>query len=236
MPAPIARVFKNRTAAKAAETDLQTRGFAADAIHVVTKPARKPAAAGTPSDPVLASILKTGVPPAHAATYAECVYEGKALVVVHPPFGHAASAVSALQHHNPIEVAMPETESTPTPQKTGIDWTSATPLSSWLGWKVLLDSPTPLSDWMNKPTLKPEPASSPTLESIRKQSADPTPLSSKFGWPLLSNEASPLSKKFGWNLLSGSPTPLSDKFGWKLTSDDPHPLSSKFGWPLLSKK
>ncbi len=236
MPAPIASVFKTRTAAKAAAADLQTRGFADDAIHLVTKPTRKPPSAVTPSDPVLTSILKAGVLPAHAATYAECVYEGKALVVVHPPFGLAASAVSALQHHKPIEVHMPEAESTSIPQKTGIDWTSATPLSSWLGWKVLLNSPTPLSDWMNKPTLKPDPASSPTLDSIRKQSSDPTPLSSKLGWPVLSSDASPLSKKFGWNLLSDKATPLSDKFGWKVTSDDPHPLSSRFGWPLLSKK
>ena len=236
MTAPIISVFKNRTIARAAAKDLLARGFATGSVEVIAKPSRKSAIAISLADPVVQAIIAAGVHMNPAQDYAERVYQGESLVVVRPPFGIAVSAADVLQQRNPIEVTVPQVESTHTPRTSGIDWTSPTPLSSWLGWRVLLDNPAPLSTWLNKATLKPEPASSPTLDSIRRQSAEPTPLSSKFGWRLLSDNPSPLSSKFGWDLLKNSPTPLSDKFGWKVTSDDPTPLSSRFGWPLLSKK
>jgi hypothetical protein len=258
MPQTIARIYANQEAATAAVQELRERGFNADAIHAVAQPEAAETTldgAGTPSDPVRESITQAGVAPEHVRIYAEHVHHGAVLVVViDPPFGFARAAMSILDSHNPTDVDLPQAAPSPaaTTVNTGTTWRSAAPLSYWLGWRVLSDDPTPLSNLLNQPVLKPEPESSPTLERIRQRSRDaaplsakvempvlsdnPAPLSAKFSWRLLSEKAAPLSERFGWRLLSDDPTPLSTRFGWRTLSDNPTPLSSFLGWKVLSEK
>jgi hypothetical protein len=254
MPQTIARIYGNQEAAAAAVRELRERGFNADAIHSVAQPEAPETTlegAGTPSDAVRESIMQAGVAPEHARIYAEHVSRGAVLVVVvDPPFGFARAAMNILDSHNPTEVDLPQ--AAPPPAAAATTWRSATPLSSWLGWRVLSDDPAPLSNLLNQPVLKSEPESSPTLERIRQQSRDaaplsakvgmpvrldnPAPLSARFGWRLLLEKAAPLSERFGWRLLWDDPTPLSTRFGWRTLSDNPTPLSSCIGWKVLSDK
>jgi hypothetical protein len=249
MPQTIARLYASQTTATEVVTALQAQGFKAEAIADASPPVAPEtpdAAAGAQPDPVLAAILTAGVPRAHAAVLADHVHRGEVLVVViEPMFGTAMMATEMLESHDPITVDLPAAE----PARATV-WDSATPLSSWMGWRVLLDDPAPLSNYLKRPVLKPEPATSATLEKIRLQSRDasplsnkigmavlsdnPTPLSSKFGWRLLSDKIAPLSEKLGWRLLSDKAAPLSERFGWRILSDNPAPLSSWLGWRLLS--
>lgn len=139
------------------------------------------------------------------------------------------AAANAPQPPKPNEVTMAEAEF------GVIDWKSPTPLSNWLGWKVLSDNPTPASTWLGQPVLQTKPTPNNTLASIRKMSSDPAPLSRMFGWSLLkSDDSTPASKKFNWTVLCDGATPLSDKFGWSvLKTDEPTPLSTKLGWKTL---
>lgn len=270
MTQTIARMYASQDAANAAVNELHEHGFKADATPAAPQPRRvqsedagspddttppaEPVA--SPADPGIDAIMNAGVEREHARIYSERIQSGEVLVVVvDPPFGFAKTALDILDSHNPVAVDLPVAEVTQagrTQAGRTWDWRSPTPLSSWLGWRVLSDDPTPLSNYLNRPVLKAEPASSRTLEGIRKQSGDaaplssklgmaplsenPAPLSAKFGWRLLSEKAAPLSERFGWRTLSNNPTPLSTKFGWRVLSDNPTPLSSKLGWKVLSRK
>ncbi len=258
MPQTIARMYSRQETAEAVVKELQERGIVADDIVVVTRPAaaqsESPETTASPTttgtDPILASIMETGVPPAHASIYAERVRQGDVLVAVCPPFGYGLPATQIMDSHDPIAVDLPEaapvgpgtrsaatsgaisgaTPGTTTSTRVRDD---ATPLSSALGLRVLLSDPAPLSNYLNWRTLKPEPNSSTTLESIRRQSNDAAPLSGKVGMSVLSDNPAPLSNKAGWRTLSPEPAPLSRKLGWRLLSDDPAPLSNKLGWRVL---
>lgn len=228
MTQPLARLYGSQDTATAVKTELQKGGLAAGQIHIVT---RADADGGAT---VADAIAKTGVPPAHAALYAEdIVRRGQALVVAQTHFGRTRAAEKVMDRFEPIHVDVPEVELPSTAAK-GRD--NAAPLSSALGWKVLSSDPTPLSNYLKWAVLKPQPATSPTLERVRAQSGDAAPFSRKIGMAVLSDNPAPLSTKLGWSLLSGKAAPLSEKLGWRVLSDDPAPLSRKLGWGLLSSK
>lgn len=219
MPQTIARIYASQEAANAALNDLRGRGFTA---HIIQ--------AGGESG--IDAITRAGIDRAHAEIYSDHIQRGETLVVVEPPpFGQAGSATSILESHNPLKIDLPAVEAT---QQGGTwDWYSPTPLSSWLGWQVLLDDPTPLSTSLNQPVLKAEPTSSKTLDGIRELSAEAAPLSSKLGIPLLFENPAPLSARFGWRLLLDKAALLSERFGWPVLLDGPTLLSSKLGWRVL---
>jgi hypothetical protein len=247
MPQTIARLYRTQHAANAAVNELRERGLTAEAIRAKAQPAadsETPASAPT-ADPVIETILKTGVPREHAAIYAEGVERGEILVVViDPPFGYALVATTILDSHDPISVNLPAvaagglTSASTTASGTTTNpslWHSATPLSSWLGLRVLSDDPTPLSTYVGRPAIKPQEASSATLDNIRRQSKDAAPLSAKIGLSVLSDDPAPLSKSAGWSVLSDDPAPLSKAIGWRTLLDDPAPLSTWLGWKVLSR-
>jgi len=250
MPQTIARLYRTQQAASAAVTELRERGLNAEAIRATAPPAPSELPAetvGTTAAPVIETILKAGIPRDHARIYAEGVERGEVLVVViDPPFGFALAATAILDSHNPIEVALPAASSpgyatSTTAAASGTTtnpsiWQSATPLSSWLGLRVLSDDPTPLSTYLGRPAIKTDTSSSQTLDNIRRQSEDAAPLSKKIGMSVLSEDPAPLSKSAGWSLLSDDPAPLSTKLGWRTLLDDPAPLSTWLGWRVLSKR
>jgi hypothetical protein len=166
-----------------------------------------------------------------ARIYAEHVQPGEVpVMVVDPPFGHAGEATKILESHNPVKVDLPHVGPT---HDLKVDWLSATPLSTFLGWQVLSEDPTPLSTSLNQPVLKADSATSPTLRQIHDQSDHPAPISHLLRLPLLFERPGLLSAKFKWPLLSEDPAPLSAKFGWRMRSDDPTPVSTKFRWQVL---
>jgi len=247
--AQINRIYASQETASAVVKELQEHGFSSDAVQVVARPAEAstpgdadpsdagPSGASPASEAIMASLTTAGIGPAAARVYAERISRGEVLVTVNPPFGYARLAEQILDSHDPVQVDVPEAAS---PAATSIAaperlWDNPAPLSAALGLRVLLSDPTPLSNWLKRPTLKPEPATSTTLESIRRQSNDPAPLSGKLGLPTLSDNPAPLSTKAGWKLLSEKAAPLSEKLGWRVLKDDPAPLSSKLGWRTLSR-
>ncbi len=232
MPQPLARIYGSQATASDVVKQLNERGLSGDAVCLIT---------GSDTD-ALGSITAAGVPSAHAKIYSEAVGRGEALVLVNPPFGYARAATDVLDSHQSVAVDLPEAPAATKPgsaatksASSAVAWDSATPLSSWFGWRVLSDKPTPLSTYFGWSVLKTEPSTSTTLESVRKQSNDPGPLSRMLGWPLLSSKPAPLSEKLGWKVASPKAAPLSEKLGWRLLLDSPTPLSSRLGWPTLSK-
>lgn len=248
MPQTIARMYGSQDNATAAAKELQERGFAADAVHVIgpQPSASTQAGADASTDTLRTSIEQTGLPAEHAKIYADHVRQGQVLVTVYPPFGFALTATNILDSHDPIAMDLPAAAYVPASAKT---WDPAAPLSSALGWRVLLSDPTPLSSYFKWPTIKREDTVSTSRDAIRKQSDDPAPLSRKIGMPVLSDNPAPLSSKIGIRVLSDDPTPLSskagirvlsekaaplsDKLGWRTLLDNPAPLSTKLGWRLL---
>ncbi len=255
MSLTIARIYPNQEAANAAADELRESGFSPEIIQAggeAAAPETIPEGsaadtAGKQADPVLDSIIKAGVGREHAGIYAQHVHRNQVLVLVEPPFGFGKAVTAILDRHHPVEVNLPEVQY---PYSSARTWDPAAPLSSWMGWRVLLDDPAPLSNYLKRPVLKPEPASSPTLARIRQRSNDPaplsakigmsalddnpTPLSTKIGWRVLLDKAAPLSERLGWRLLSDTAAPLSERFGWRLLLNNPAPLSSWLGWRTLS--
>jgi hypothetical protein len=251
MPNLIARLYDSPATAKAAATELETRGgFATESIQLVSAPSPTPVEDGlegnappTPTGSFLAEVEKTGIPTVHAKVYAAGVERGQGLLVVDPPFGSARAAMAILDKFAPVEVDAPEVHTYPLSPATGAGaatgksgpiWRNPAPLSTWLGWRVLSSDPTPLSNYFGWRVLKPQPAHSPTLEKIKQQSADAAPLSKKLGWQTLIDNPTPLSAKAGWKVLKDDPAPLSTKAGWKVLLDNPAPLSTKAGWKVAS--
>ena len=245
MSLSIARMYRSQDEADAVAKELRQNGFNPEVIHAGAQPAAMaPASEGQAGDPVRDAIRQAGVARKPAEIFAEHVRRGEALVILEPLFGAGRAATSILDSHDPVEIDLPEEVfETVRPDP-------AAPLSSWFGWRVLLNDPTPLSNYLKQPVLKSEPASSATLDRIRRESEDPAPLSAKIKMPLLSDNPAPLSSKAGWRLLLEKAAPLSERAGWRVLLDtaaplskrmgrrvlldDPAPLSNKFGWRLLS--
>ena len=244
MTQTISRLYSSRENAEAAAKELRENGFGDDEINVVAPADRQGTeteAAETPDDGIVASILRGGVPKAHAPAYAEGVHRGETLVSVRVPFGFAGQATGIMAKFSPTEADLPDHGYELPPHD------DAAPLSSAFGWPVLSGNPAPLSSLLGwrtlstrRPPAKPDqelvddPA--PLSKSIGMDvlSDNPAPLSARLGWRLLSDNPAPLSKRLGWRLLSDNPAPLSTSAGWPLLSDDPAPLSRRLGWRLLS--
>ena len=234
MALTIARMYSSHEAANAAATELQENGFNpqilpspqnAPSSGQAEAPAESP---GTADDALIHPMLQAGVPRGHAAVYAERIRRGEALVLVEPMFGAGHAAADILHRHNPVEVELPVTDAGVRP-----GWDPAAPLSSALGWRVLLDNPAPLSSYLKQPVLKPQPEVSPSLQRIRERSRDPAPLSAKVGMPVLSDQPAPLSSRLGWRTLLQVADPLSSRLGWRTLLPDPAPLSRRLGWATL---
>jgi hypothetical protein len=217
MTQAISRLYSSHENAEAAAAELKKDGFSD--VHVVGP------AGDEADDAVEASVMAAGVPKAHAKAYADGLRRGETLVTVFAPFGYATAAAGILAGFSPTETELPDAGY----EVREVD--EATPLSSWLGWRVLLHNPAPLSSWLGWRTLSAD--QGPTKRTPVLPD-DPAPLSKRLGWSVLSPDAAPLSKRFGWSVLSPDPAPLSKRFGWSVLSNEPAPLSKRLGWSVLS--
>ena len=221
--ATFVRVYETEEQAADAVRDLQKAGFAAGGLLHVTPETMDAAGAA----------LAAGMAE-YASFAAEQAELGRSVVGVKPPFGQGKVAVAALDAAGPMAVETPKAQAA----AAGTELMSnATPLSSWLGWRVLSDDPTPLSSmfgWKVK--------SDKAFFMVSELKDDPAPLSSMLGWKVKSDKTF-----FTVSELKNDPAPLSNMLGWGTKSDkrhymvselssDPTPLSSKLGMKVLSDK
>jgi hypothetical protein len=153
-------------------------------------------AAGGSVDALAAAIAKTYVLLAEAKIYAPHLQRGGALVVVHPPFGSALTAITVLDKHGPVETGLEEKS------EVGPTWDDAAPLSSALGLPVLSHNPTPFATFWNLPSITAGRASLSKALGLPELTHSPAPLSDAIGLATLSDNPAPLSKALGIPLLA----------------------------------
>jgi hypothetical protein len=203
----ITRIYAAADKAAAAAKEVKTLGYG-DSEVFVTGPS-----AGAAKADVAAGLAQSGLAKTDAEAIADEVLKGRSVVSVHAAFGGGAKATAALDKFDPI--AAPATAIKAAPAKAAGSKTiifkssdttlnDATPLSSWLNWPTLIDNPAWLSSYFKWPTLSdstPKATLSNGLTTKVELSDDPAPLSRKFGWQLLTNDPTPLSSKFNWAVL-----------------------------------
>ena len=222
----ISRIYEVRENADAAAADLRKAGFDGRDINLVASTGANLAGpAEAPADDVTARIKQGGVVGTHVDTYADRIGRGETLVSVVAHFGYAAMATAILEKHGPADTGLPEQGYEKTPPDP------AAPLSSALGWRVLLDDPAPLSSALRLPLLF-------TRRPRRKSGAelvdDPAPFSRAVKRPVLTDRPTILSSRFGWRVLWGGPAPLSARLGVPVLSKEQKLPRARFGLPLLS--
>jgi hypothetical protein len=171
---------------------------------------------------------------------------GGTLVSLDPPFGNGLLATRILERARTGDTGVRTTVLTAEPPATTDPASDATPLSSAMGWRVLLHDNAPLSHWLNWPLLSKTQAPKATLLH------NPAPLSSAIGWqalwhrpaPLstatstkvLLDEPAPLSKAASFTPLLHEPDPLSSRINFRTIWHSPAPLSDLLGLPVLLKR
>jgi hypothetical protein len=200
MTQTVCRMYaSSQTSAAAAET-LQRHRALADRVRVVNPPQQYVSV-----DAIAQAIMNCDVHKSHAKIYAERVYEGSSLIVVHAPLGTASAVISYLDEFQPIDSGVPDA----TIER--FVWDEAAPLSSALRLAVKLDDSTPFSNFWNLPVLTKERLDeSELLKTIRFYSDRPDLLSGVFGVPTITNSPAMLSSLFGVPTHSGDGSPLSN--------------------------
>ncbi len=221
---PIVRWYDSEERAHEAARTLGNDGFRADSICLLAP------APGNEEKAVDGAVRHDGFPASYRTAGIRALAEGRYIVSVVAPFGHAVVARRILDEHEPV------------------DADSVTPYSS--------AHPAPFSEMFGLPVLS---ETSPLAGSPRRNSytfgmcllsSKAAPLSSMFGMPTAARE--PGERSFGMSLLSSNPAPLSSmfalktasapkkdwtlSFGFPLLSRNPAPLSSLFGIPTLVKR
>ena len=223
----ISRTYEARQNADAAAADLRKAGFDGRDINLVASStgANVAGPAEAPADDITARIKKGGVVGALVDAYAERIGHGETLVSVVAYFGYAALATEILERHGPAETGLPEQGYEKTPPDP------AAPLSSALGWRVLLHDPAPLSSALKLPLLF---TRRPRRRSNAELVDDPAPFSRAIKQPVLTDRPTILSSRFGWRVLWGGPAPLSARLGVPVLSKEQELPRARFGLPLLS--
>lgn len=207
----ITRLYGDKRKASRVVSALKSENYLDRDIDVIT-------GKDDPDDPehaaLRAEMKKAGVYANAAATYAEKVAEGNALLVLRAPFGRAKGALPIIDAHNSIDAGVKYTEVYAGARESV---------------KVKRDQYLPIL--LNDQTMM----SGDVLPGLVKTS---TPFSSAFGIPVL------MESKGKAKLLTDNPTPFSSLFGMtlltrggpsaKLMTDNPTPFSSLFGLPLLT--
>jgi hypothetical protein len=205
MTQTISRIYQLRADADAAATELRTTGFADDDINLVSP-------SETSDEEILAAIQRGGVVATYADAYLVGIKRGETLISVQAAFGCAALVTTILEKHRPVDTGLGDQGYEKKPQDP------AAPLSSALGWTVLLHNPTPLSSWLRLPVLS---AHRPAKSRPSALAGNAAPFSKASKLPVLTHRPAILSSLFGWKLLSNDPAPLSRLLGWRVLSSDP---------------
>jgi hypothetical protein len=147
----ITRVYGSHENAQAAVDELKAYRFDDTGITVVSylggfKTGSNAAVAEF--NEIVNAVAAGWIPKAEAAIYALSITRGATLVTVRAPFGTAGRATTILDSYDPIETGVPPKEYKPLRQ-----WDEATPASSFLSMRVLIDDTATLSAVLGIPIL-----------------------------------------------------------------------------------
>jgi hypothetical protein len=237
----VTRIYDFQERAGEAVEALKEAGFLEEQINQVTAPGGhntgSAADQASRQETIATAIRKGGVRRDVIGIYTDAVSRGGSLVSVRALFGKTGLAIDILDSFGPVPVDLPVLK------VEAKAWDKAAPLSSWLGWSVFSDDPTPFSTLWYLPVLTKGRASLSALLSIPETIKAAAPLSEFAGIRLLLDKAAPLSDWFNLKVLSDNPTPLSSLFGIPLTIREiPKTLPSDFslskflGIPVLAEK
>ena len=237
----VTRIYDFQERAGEAVEALKEAGFLTEQINQVTAPGGHNTGSETDQasrqETIAAAIRKGGVRREVIGIYSDAVSRGGSLVSVRALFGMTGLAIEIMDSFGPVPVDLPVLK------VEAKQWDKAAPLSSWLGWSVFSDDPTPFSSLWYLPVLTKGRASLSALLRIPETIKAAAPLSDFAGMRLLLDKAAPLSDWFNLKLLSDNPAPLSSLFGIPLTIKEiPKTLPADFslskflGLPVLSEK
>jgi hypothetical protein len=196
------------------EADLKKAGFANVQIF--------PNATARSGDDLVNAIAKTGIVRYQAATFADVVKKGGAVVVVETHFGQGAKATQILAKYNPIKSASASSSSSDGPYKSF----SGTPLileqkgeyESYSGTPLLIDQDGEYKSYSGTPLIleqKGEYQSFSGTPLLLKQNGEYKSFS---GTPLLLDQSGEYKSYSGTPLLLNNPTPLSTWLGLPVLS------------------
>jgi hypothetical protein len=174
-----------------------------------------------------AAIANAGIVKYQAASFAEVVKRGGAVVVVQAHFGTGARASEILDKYNPIKPTVSSSDP--------LLWDDAAPFSSLLHIPVLLDSSGPYQPYSGTPLVIEQ------AGDYQSYSGTPLLLTQKGDYQSMSGTPLLLAQKGEYQSLSGTPLLIEQKGEYKsysgtpLLLNNPTPLSSWLGFPTLSK-
>jgi len=172
-------------------------------------------------------ILRAGVPPADVAAFAAAVQQGHSLIVVKAVMGVALKATTILNAHKPIKDAVESKDYYASTVQQG------TPLSSVLGWPVLLRDPTPFATFWNMPSLVKSSTPLSNFFSIPSLWRQPSSETTLFGFPKLLRSKQTLSSWYNLPLLVKTKRPFNEFFRMPELTSISSPFSAFFRMPCL---
>ncbi|NVN84864.1 MAG: hypothetical protein HXX15_02135 [Rhodopseudomonas sp.] len=173
------------------------------------------------------AIAKTGIVKYQAASFAEIVKRGGAVVIVQAHFGTGAKASEILGKYNPIKATVASSDP--------LVWDDAAPFSSLLHIPVLLDSSGSYHSYSGTPLLIDQDG------EYKSMSGTPLILEQKGAYQSMSGTPLLIEQKGEYKSMSGTPLLIEQKGEYKsysgtpLLLNNPTPLSSWLGFPALSK-
>jgi hypothetical protein len=201
------------------EADLKKAGFSN--VQIFPNAGVQARSAG---DELVNAIAKAGIVRYQAATFADVVKKGGAVVVVETHFGQGAKAAQILGKYNPIKPASASSSSS-----------SDGPYQSLSGTPLILEQKGEYESYSGTPLL--------LEQSGEYKSFSGTPLlleqkgeyQSFSGTPLLLKQNGEYKSFSGTPLLLDQPGEYKSYSGTPLLLSNPTPLSSWLGLPVLSK-
>jgi len=222
MTQSIIRTYETLKQTAGVEAELKKNGYAnVQLFPNATVPNR-----GTVEE-LTAAIAKAGIVKYQAASFADIVKRGGAVVIVDAHFGTGAKASEILGKYNPIKASVAGSD-------TQV-WDDAAPFSSLLHIPVLQDSSGPYHSYSGTPLLIDQDG------EYKSMSGTPLLLEQKGEYKSMSGTPLLLEQKGEYKSMSGTPLLTDQKGEYKsysgtpLLLDNPTPMSSWLGFPTLSK-
>jgi hypothetical protein len=209
MSQKIIRIYGSSGQGNKVTQHLRDQGF--QNVFQFASPSTNPTARGD----LIANLMNVQVLKSHAEAYANTLTGGKALVLIHAPFGSARNVTAIMDSYQPTETGIPETNYRPE-----YKWDDGAPLSSVLRLPVLSQTKLPAE----------------TLTGLSSLTQGAAFQSNLLGIPLLKQGLQHRSVSMGLPLLKSGMQHRNSSMGLPLLSHSSTPLSSLLGLPVLSKR
>ena len=210
----ITRLYDSSSRLSALENDLKSNSFK---YAVVT-------AGRSSSEEIAAALLKAGVSRAEAATYADYLKKGGAVVAAHAEFGYGAKLTKILDGYGPNPISLQSSS------LRAADQSDAAPFSNMIHAPVLLDTSGPYKSYSGDLLLV---DSDKTFSGTPLVISSDGPYQSFSGTPLLLDSSGPYKSFSGTPLLLDTSGPYKSYSGEPLLINNSTPFSSWLGLPVL---